>query len=94
MKTATRRLSQNGQVAIPRAFLKSLGVTPPAKVEVTQERDAVVIRKSSMGRLSDEDFSALLMRIRIRNRGLKPQQVAESIRLTRQARHKAGGQAR
>jgi len=86
MKAEIRTVSQNGQVAIPKRFLEALGVTPPAKVRLIQERDAVVIRKSPMVRMSDEGFSAFLDRIRRRNTHVTQKQVTESIRQARQAR--------
>lgn len=86
MKTEIRTLSQNGQVAIPKRFLEALGVTPPAKVRLIQEKDTVVIRRSSMTRMSDEEFSAFLNKVRTRNARVTEKQVAESIRQAREAR--------
>lgn len=86
MKVELRTVSRNGQVAIPRKFLERLGVTPPAKVRLIQERDAVVIRRSAATRMSDEEFSAFLDRIRGRNARLTQKQVTESIRQARRAR--------
>jgi len=83
MKTQTRTVSQNGQVAIPRRFLEALGIIPPEKVRVVQEQDAIVIRKSPTTRLSDEAFQALLERIRRRNARVTTRQVEESIRQVR-----------
>jgi bifunctional DNA-binding transcriptional regulator/antitoxin component of YhaV-PrlF toxin-antitoxin module len=86
MKTEIRTVSQNGQVAIPKYFLKALGLTPPVKVRLTQEREAVVIRKSPMTRMSDEAFSAFLDRLRLRTTRVTPRQVAASIRHARRLR--------
>lgn len=79
-----RTVSKNGQVAIPRRFLEALGVPPLAKVRVIREKDAIVIRKSPMTRMSDEEFERFLNRIRQRNKRVTAAQVAESIRQVRQ----------
>lgn len=86
MKVEIRTVSQNGQVAIPREFLNALGVTPPAKVRLVQEGHAVIIKKSPLTRMSDEEFSTFLDRVRRRNAGVTQRQTAESIRQVRRAR--------
>lgn len=86
MKAEIRTISRNGQVAIPRRFLEALGVRPPVKVRLIQERDAVIIRKSPTTRMSDEEFSRFLDAIRRRNARVTHRQVAESIRQARPAR--------
>lgn len=78
-----RTVSRNGQVAIPKRFLEALGLTPPAKVEVIQERDTVVIRRGRTTRMSDEAFLVFLERIRRRNGRVTQAQVAETIRHVR-----------
>ncbi len=78
-----RTISRNGQVAIPKRFLEALGLTPPAKVQLIQERDTVVIRRGSMTRMSDEALQELLARVRRRNAGVTSRQVTEAIRQVR-----------
>lgn len=86
MQIEIRTVSQNGQVALPRRFLEALGLTPPVKVRVIQERDQVVIRRSPASRMSDEDFSAFLEVVQKRNSRITQRQVAKSIRQARQNR--------
>ena len=83
LQTELRTLSRNGQVALPKRFLEALGVSPLAKVRVIKEKDAIVIRKSTMTRMSDEEFLALLEKIRKQNKHVTQKQVAESIRQVR-----------
>lgn len=83
LETELRTVSRNGQVALPKRFLAALGVPPLAKVRVIKEKDAIVIRKSPMTRMSDEEFLALLEKIRKQNRHVTQKQVAESIRQVR-----------
>lgn len=84
LNVQVRTVSRNGQVAIPKRFLEALGLTPPAKVEVIQERDAVVIRRGRTTRMSDDAFLVFLDRIRRRNTRVTQAQVAETIRHARQ----------
>lgn len=84
MNVKIRTVSKNGQVAIPKRFLEALGLTPPTKVRIFQERDSVVIRKSSTTKMSDEAFQALLDRVRHRNAKVTRRQVEETIREVRQ----------
>lgn len=44
MVKAIRTVSRNGQIAIPKRFLEALGLTPPVKVQIIQERSTVSIR--------------------------------------------------
>ena len=83
LQTELRTVSRNGQVALPKRFLEALGVPPLAKVRVIKQKDAIVIRKSPMTRMSDEEFLALLDKIRKQNRHVTQKQVAESIRQVR-----------
>lgn len=85
MPTEQRTVSRNGQVAIPRRFLEALGIHPPAKVELLQEKGAVIIRRSSFTRLPDEEFLRLLKKIRHRNTQVSHEQVEASIRQARSA---------
>ena len=85
MVKAIRTVSRNGQIAIPKRFLEALGLTPPVKVQVCQERDAVVIRRGATTRLSDEAFLEFLARVRRRNAKVTPRQVEETIRYVRRA---------
>lgn len=85
MAKAIRTVSRNGQIAIPKRFLEALGLTPPVKVQVSQERDAVVIRRGVTTRLSDEAFLEFLARIRRRNARVTPKQVETTIRHVRRA---------
>ena len=75
-----RTLSKNGQIAIPKRILKSLGLVPPVKVRVSQTHGAVVIQPSPAQTLSDKEFLALLDRIRRRNRHITPRQLAEALK--------------
>ncbi len=83
MQAQTRTVSKNGQVAIPKKFLEAMGVTPPAKVQVVQEREAIVIRRSPMTQMSDEAFQTFLNRIRHRNVRVTQGQVQQVIRQVR-----------
>ena len=83
LQVQLRTISRNGQVAIPKRFLEALGVAPLSKVQVVQEREAIVIRKSPMTRMSDEAFQEFLGQIRRRNTRITQHQVAESIRQVR-----------
>ncbi len=83
LQAELRTVSRNGQVALPKRFLEALGVPPLAKVRVIKEKDAIVIRKSSMTRMSDEEFLDLLEKIRKQNKHVTQRQVAESIRQVR-----------
>lgn len=85
LQTELRTVSRNGQVALPKRFLEALGVSPLAKVRVIKEKDSIVIRKSTMTKMSDEDFERMLNEIRRRNKGVTARQVAESIRQVRQS---------
>lgn len=85
MQTQMRTVSRNGQVAIPKRFLEALGVTPPAKVRVIQERESIVIRKGPVSRMSDEAFLEFLDRIRHRNADVTQQQVTKAIRQVRRS---------
>lgn len=85
LQTELRTVSRNGQVALPKRFLEALGVSPLAKVRVIKEKDSIVIRKSTMTRMSDEDFERMLNEIRRRNKGVTARQVAESIRQVRRS---------
>ena len=78
-----RTISRNGQVAIPKRFLEALGVPPLAKVQVIQEKEAIVIRKSPMTRMSDKEFMVFLKRIGSRNAHITQKQVAAEIRKVR-----------
>ena len=78
-----RTVSRNGQIAIPRRFLEALGVAPLAKVQVVQERKAIVIRPSPMTRMSDKAFQAFLSGVRSRNHRVTSKQVDETIRRVR-----------
>lgn len=83
LQVQIRTVSRNGQVVIPKRFLEALGLAPPVKVQVIQTKDAVVIRRGSMSRMSDEAFQALLTRIRQRNAHVTQRQVANAIQQVR-----------
>ena len=78
-----RTLSKNGQIAIPKRFLRALGLMPPTKVQIAQERGAIIIQRSPMAKMSDEAFLKLLDRVRRRNAKVTHRQVAEVIRQVR-----------
>ena len=83
LQVELRTVSRNGQVALPKRFLEALGVLPLAKVQVIQEKEAIVIRKSSMTRMSDKEFMVFLKRIWSRNAHITQKQVAAEIRKVR-----------
>jgi len=54
MKSATSRITQQGQIYIPAAVRQRLGLTPGALIEWDLEGDDVVVRR--LGRHSSEDI--------------------------------------
>ncbi len=85
MKIQVRTVSRNGQLAIPKRFLEALGLTPPVKVQVIQDRDTVVIRRGPLAPMSDAALLELLKRVRRRNVHVTQRQVTETIRDARRA---------
>ena len=82
-----RTLSKNGQIAIPKRILKSLGLVPPVKVRVSRKRDAVMIQPAPTQTLSEKPIATFEdLRRHFAKVGITTRDVRAAVRWARRAR--------
>ena len=83
---ATTRMSSKGQVVIPEDVRKALGLEIGAQFVVMGDGDTVVLKRIAVPAKSE--LRALLGKVRAQARraGVKPKDVADSIRRVRRGR--------
>jgi AbrB family looped-hinge helix DNA binding protein len=80
---ATTKLSSKGQVVIPEAVRKELGLEPGAQFVVVGEGDVVILKKIDAP--DRQEFLALARKVRgqARRAGMKRSDVKKAVRATR-----------
>ena len=81
--TATPRLTQRGQVVIPRAVREQMGLTKGAGFAVVATDDTIVLRRLDEPVAAEFDAVIGALRKQARAAGIKPADVEEAVKQAR-----------
>ena len=83
---STTKMSSKGQVVIPEAIRKRLGLEPGDQFVVVASKDAVILKAIATPTMADFDELLADARRQARRAGLKRSDIADAVAATRRGR--------
>jgi len=83
---STTKMSSKGQVVIPEAIRKQLGLEPGDQFVVVASKDAVILKAIATPTMADFDELLADARRQARRAGLKRSDIADGVAATRRGR--------